>query len=404
MNQVLLLDEIGPQTLPILAEAGIGVIEAKKGFGEDMVALRRFIEESFAPEELAAICLRSGTNLPASVLPFLRQKGISLIIRFGSGVDNISSKTDVFKVEAGKLGIVIENTPGQNANGVAELVKVFTLMLPRRIGWILQQQALGQTVNRADCRGTEVSGKTMGVIGLGWVGARVARKALGLGMTVLGYDTRPEIEVEGVRRVPLDVLLAQADFISVHVPLNPETENLIGTAQIATMASRPFLINCARAGIADLRAIEAGIESGRIAGYASDVDGPTDKVFNLPDTIVTPHIGASTEESEERCAIMGARQVVAWLRQGAIQNGINLADDAIAGCKNGRLLVIHWNRPGVIKSITDTVPGNIGVFSCKSHDGSNLACAMLGPDQQFDPQLVKQLAGLPNVIRVIAVK
>ena len=403
MKQVLFLDGIGPQALPILAEAGIGAIEAKRGFGNDMAALRQFIEESFVPGELAVVCLRSGTNLSASILPFLRDQGVSLIVRFGSGVDNISDQTDTFKVEAGKLGIVVENTPGQNANGVAELVKAFTLMLPRRIGFILRQQALGQPIAKTECQGTEVLAKTMGVIGLGWVGSQVARKAIGLGMTVLGHDTRAEIEVEDVSRVALDTLLAQSDFISIHVPLSPETESLIGATQIAAMAKRPFLINCARAGIVNLRAVEAGIKSGQIAGYASDVDDPTDNIFSLSDTIVTPHIGASTKESEERCAIMGARQVVIWLRQGAIQNGVNLTDDVITGCKNGRLLVIHWNRPGVISSITNTVPGNIGVFSCKSHDGSNLACAMLGPDQRFDPLLVEQLSGLPNVIRVIAI-
>ncbi len=400
---VLLLDKIGPQAAPILEAANIKVIDAKRPFGQDTEALKQFIQEHSALGELAAICLRGGTILPSSAMSFLRDFGVSLIVRFGSGFDNIVGKDDEFKVQAGEFGIVVENTPGQNANSVAELVKAFTLMLSRRIGLVIRKQVRGEAIAKADCKGTEVAGRIMGIIGLGWIGSLVARKALGLGMTVLGYDTKPEIEVEGVKRVSLAVLLTQADFISVHVPLTPDTEHLIGVHQIGEMNQRPYLINCARTGIVDLVAAAAGMAEGKIAGYASDVDDPASEIFKLPDTIVTPHIGASTDGSEERCAVMGARQVVAWLKTGAIQNGVNFTDDSVTGCKNGRLLVLHHNRLGVINSITDTVPGNIGVFSCKSHDGSGLACAMLGPDEAFGSELISRLSKLPNVILVLAI-
>jgi D-3-phosphoglycerate dehydrogenase len=434
MKGVLLLDGIGPEAEPILAEAGLRVVDAAKGFKDDSSALLQFIGSSFQPGELQAICLRSGTNLNDEVMPALRGIGVELVVRFGTGVDNVDLKA------ACSNGIIVENTPGQNATSVAEktvicagllchamnlptagfaAVRAIKAFAEKAAGLVSeeQKQAFAEmtdlllksfAVRKTDCKGSELCGKTMGVVGCcGAIGLKVSTRAMGLGMNVLGYDPRRRaLEAEGVKRVrTLQELLAQSDFVTIHVPLNADTRELIGMEQIMMMKKKAFLLNLARAGIVDIGAVDADLSNpdSCLGGYASDVDDPNDQVFRHASTVVMPHIGASSKESETRCAITGTEQVVSWLKEGDIINGCNLPDSSLSGRgKNGQLTVIHHDSPGLIERLSGYFSEhgvNIGPFHTAPQDG--FACTMIGPDEPFDDKVVLDIASMEGIVRVM---
>ena len=397
---VLLLDKVDPVAAEILQAAQITSFAAGAGFKEPQ-KLGEFLTKTNQVEELQAICLRSGTNLNADIMPLLRQLGLTVIVRCGSGVDNIDITS------AAENGIIVLNTPGQNANAVAELVIADMIALSRRLGFANLKLKFGEKLAKSDCKGVEIDGRTLGVIGLGWIGSLVARKALTLGMKVIGYDSDPSKEVDKVKAVDLPELFAQSDYITIHVPLiedgNGKTRGLIGANQMALIKKKPYLLNCARAGIVELSAVQSALETGVISGYASDVDDPAHPLFALPDTIITPHIGAGTDESELRCAKMGARQLISWLKKGNIVNGVNFPDASLEGRgKNGQLTVIHLDQPKLIEALSGYFGArniNIGPFVTAPRHG--FACTMMGPDEPFDKTMVEDLSRIPGVIRVI---
>ena len=430
---VFLLDKIGPQAAPILEEAGFRVVNAGRGFNRDVQALSQAIKEQFALGELVAVCLRSSTQLGAEAMAILRQAGVELIVRCGAGFDNL----DLASARAS--GIIIENTPGRNATSVAEKTLICAGLLCHRVslalagqaavsavqqfasevsrlvtesGKAIFEQALAQmvadlTVSKADCVGTELYGKTMGVIGYrGAIGTKVARRAMSLGMQVVGFDPAKKPEVEGVKNVRvLSELLAQSDFVTVHVPLTSANQGLIGSEEIDLMKPGAFLLNLARAGIVDLKAVEADLCSskGRLGGYASDVDDPKERIFRHPRTLVLPHIGAATVESEARCAEAGAEHVLAWVLGGEIIDGVNFHDASIlADRKNGQLTVIHRDMPGLIESLSGHFAGrgiNIGPSVTKPSNG--YACTLIGPDVLLGAEVVDELSKIAGVVRVI---
>ena len=330
----------------------------------------------------------------------LRKRGVELLVRCGSGCDHIDLEA------AAKHGIFVENTPGQNAPAVAELVIANTISLARRICYADNRLKAGKEVTKSDCKGIELSGKTLGIIGLGYIGSLVAKKAHALGMKVIGYDSKSEQTPEHIERVKLSDIWARSKFITVHVPLiedgeNP-TRNLINLDATVAMKQKPFLINCARAGVVDLGAVSAAILTGSIEGYASDVDDHKHDVFKHYDAIITPHIGASTDESEERCAEMAAQQAISWLQKGNIVNGVNLPDLSLDDRKNGQVTIVHLDEPGMLENITGCFRKhelNIGPLGTRDRNG--FAYTMIGPDKEFGEEVVAELRAIKGVIRVI---
>ncbi len=430
MKSVLLIDGIGPEAKPILTEAKLRVVDAKKGFKKELDSLYDLIIKEFSAGELLAICLRSGTNFDKKAMVVLRQYGVELIVRFGTGMDNIDYKA------AAEMGIIVENTPGQNAISVAEktiicagalchkinlpiarfaaidLVKKF---IPSAQGYVEKGNDFanmadnflkGNALGNSDCNGSELYGKTMGIIGCcGAIGLRVSVRAMSFGMKVLGFDTRHRVlEAEGVRRVKtLNEIFKESDFITVHVPLDSKTLGLIGMEEIIMMKKGVFILNLAREGIVDVNAVDANLTNGFLGGYASDLDDPSDSVFRHPNTIVMPHIGAKTKESEARCATVGSQQVVSWFLNGDIVNGFNFPEMSLGGQqKNGQLTVIHRDTPGLIESLSGYFRKhqiNIGPFHTEPQNG--FACTMIGPDKPFNEKIVADLAAMKDVIRVM---
>jgi D-3-phosphoglycerate dehydrogenase len=303
-----------------LQEAGVQALRAE-GIEVD-------VAPTLPAEDLArrlgpcdGLIVRSASRVTAEVIE--RAPALAVIGRAGVGVDNVDVEA------ASRRGIVCMNTPGGNTVAAAEHTMALLLALARRI-----PQAHAHLMEGGWARerflGTEVYGKTLGVVGLGRIGTEVVRRAQGFGMTVIAYDPYLTAEVSqrlGVELVALDALLGRADFISVHVPLTKDTRGLIGAAELARTRPGVRLVNCARGGIIDEGALAAAIRAGHVAGAALDVfetEPPAGSpVLALPSVVVTPHLGASTEEAQTAVAVAIARQVADFLLRGVVRNAVN---------------------------------------------------------------------------------
>lgn len=269
------------------------------------------------------LIVRSATKVTSAVL----QAGarLEVIGRAGAGVDTIDVEA------ATERGVVVMNTPGGNTTAVAEHTMALLLALARRIPAADASLKAGRWEKSA-LQGVELFGKVFGLLGLGRIGGEVARRALGFRMQVIAYDpylTREAAERLGVESVEMDELFARADFISIHTPLTVETRHLIGDAELASMKPGVRLINCARGGIIEEQALARAIEAGRVAGAALDVfeqePPPKDhELLRLPQVIVTPHLGAATDEAQTAVALAIADQVADALVRGVVANAVNL--------------------------------------------------------------------------------
>jgi len=286
--KLLICDPTDPASVETMRQAGIEVD----------------VQDAITPEELEAvvghydaIVVRSRTKVTAAVI----DKGLprlKLIIRGGVGVDNI----DVKHAEA--KGVEVRNTPAASSNSVAELTIGFMFALARQIPQMNQTMKEGRWEKKAFSKGSELAGKTLGLIGCGRIGALVAQKAAALGMRVLFFRRTPT-ELPGARQVSLEELLAQSDFISLHVPLTDETRHIIDAAAIARMKKGVYIINCGRGGTIDEAALYDAIVSGHVAGAALDVyeDEKVEqgkRFKDLPQVIGSPHVGAGTKEASAR--------------------------------------------------------------------------------------------------------
>ena len=285
------------------------------------------------------------------------------IARAGAGVNNIPLD------RAADAGIVVFNTPGANANGVKELTIAALLLASRKISqgitWVKEQSAAGADISavvekgKSAYVGPEIMGKTLGVVGLGAIGVLVANAAISLGMNVVGYD--PMISVEHAwtlsrdirRETSMDALIAACDFITIHVPLSDKTRGMIGVRALSLCKKGVRIMNFARGGLVDEDALLAALEDGRVAAYVTDF--PSDALLGAKNVICIPHLGASTPESEENCAVMAAAQTRDFLEHGIIRNSVNLPAVDVAPANKPRLLCIHENVPNVLGSITSTV-------------------------------------------------
>ena len=293
-------------------------------------------------------------------------KNLKCIARAGAGVNNIPLD------RCAEEGIVVFNTPGANANAVKELVVCALLLASRKVvqgaNWVkglAGTSDIGPAAEKgkATYAGPEIAGKKLGVIGLGAIGVKVANAAIGLDMEVWGYD--PFLSVDGalslsrsVKHVTeLDQIFANCDYITVHVPLLPDTRGIISAEAIDKMKDGVRVINLARGELVDTQAMAQALESGKVAAYVSDF--ASDEILAQENAITLPHLGASTPESEDNCAKMAVREICDYLETGTIRNSVNFPNLKVPYEGGYRICMIHKNIPNMIASITAAVKCNI---------------------------------------------
>ncbi len=314
MPKVLVADKLSAQGLGKLREANFDVDE-KLGLKEpDLVAI---------VADYDAILVRSATKITATVIDAATK--LRVVGRAGIGVDNV----DV--AAATRKNVIVMNTPTGNSITTAEHALALLFSLARKIPQATASMRAGKW-EKSKFEGRELTGKTLGVVGLGNIGRIVADRARGLRMEVIVHDpfvTPERAAALGLHLVPLSELFTRSDAITVHTPLTKETTGLLNDATIATMKQGVLLVNCARGGIYDEDALARGLESGKIGGVALDVfveeppKNPPHPLLRFDNVIATPHLGASTHEAQERVAVEIAEQVIAYLRDGVIQNAVN---------------------------------------------------------------------------------
>ena len=334
------------------------------------------------------------------------------IARAGAGVNNIPLD------RCAEQGIVVFNTPGANANGVKELVIAGMLMAARDIrggiDWVerhYDDPNVGTLAEKAKNRyaGTELAGKTLGVIGLGAIGAMVANAGRSLGMHVLGYD--PYLSVKyawsldrHVRHVnDLKEIWANADYITIHVPATKSTLGMISREAIAAMKDDVVVLNYARDALVDERAMAEALQEGHVSRYMTDFANANST--QMPRAIVTPHLGASTKEAEDNCAVMAANEIRDYLENGNIQNSVNYGEVDLGPMSTPvRLAVFHKNVPGVIGAITSVV-SNAGVNIENMTDKSrgDFAYSLLDLSGELDPASIEGLLTVDGIFRVRAI-
>ena len=334
------------------------------------------------------------------------------IARAGAGVNNIPLD------RCAEQGIVVFNTPGANANGVKELVIAGMLMAARDIrggiDWVerhYDDPNVGTLAEKAKNRyaGTELAGKTLGVIGLGAIGAMVANAGRSLGMHVLGYD--PYLSVKyawsldrHVRHVnDLKEIWANADYITIHVPATKSTLGMISREAIAAMKDDVVVLNYARDALVDERAMAEALQEGHVSRYMTDFANANST--QMPRAIVTPHLGASTKEAEDNCAVMAANEIRDYLENGNIQNSVNYGEVDLGPMSTPvRLAVFHKNVPGVIGAITSVV-SNAGVNIENMTDKSrgDFAYSLLDLSGELDSASIEGLLTVDGIFRVRAI-
>ncbi|HIX18206.1 MAG TPA: phosphoglycerate dehydrogenase [Candidatus Gemmiger faecavium] len=330
------------------------------------------------------------------------------IARAGAGTNNIP----IDKCTA--AGIVVFNTPGANANAVAELV-IGALVagsrnLPDAIAWAQKlkgSETLAKDVEKGKKQfvGPELRGKTLGVIGLGAIGARVANAAVSLGMEVLGYD--PYISIDAAwslsrsvqHCVSLGDMLPRCDYLTIHVPYMPSTKHTINAQTLSMCKDGVRVLNFARGELVDTTAMLAALESGKAAQYFCDF--PSEELLGVKGVYCTPHLGASTPESETNCAVMAASELSDYLKNGNILHSVNLPDVQQPRAGGRRICIIHKNEPGVISAITGILTNaNLNIENMVNKGKKDVAYTMLDVTGTIADDLMGQLSGIDSVIRV----
>ena len=336
------------------------------------------------------------------------------IARAGAGTNNIP--TDRCRDD----GIVVFNTPGANAEAVKELVLCSLLLSSRDIiggvEWVKSIASEGEEVaalvekGKASYIGPEIQGKTLGVIGLGAIGAKIAHAAMALGMKVYGYD--PYLSVEAAWRLSSDIIHARdidtiyknADYITIHVPYMESTHHTINAENLAKMKTGVRIINLARAELVNDDDMIAAIDNGTVTCYVTDF--PNAKTANVPGIIAIPHLGASTPESEDNCASMAAAEIIEYLENGNIVNSVNMPNAFLPRSGDPRVCVIHDNVPDMISKITGTVSAcgvNIENMINASTKGRKQSYTMLDV-QSLPPGIEEAIGKIDGVTRVRAIK
>jgi D-3-phosphoglycerate dehydrogenase len=314
--RILAADGVSPKGIAVLAESPHFKVETSGGLKEDELIARI--------GELDALIIRSATKVTAKALAAATR--LKVIGRAGVGVDNVNVEA------ATERGIVVMNTPGGNTISTAEHTFSLLLSLARKIPQAHASMAAGKW-DRKSFEGTELCGKTLGIVGMGRIGGEVARRAIAFGMTVIAYD--PYLVQSRARSLQVELaddlaaLLTRSDFITVHMPLTPETKNILNATTIAQCKKGVRIVNCARGGLVEEAALLAALQSGQVGGAALDVyekEPPAeDMAFrSLPNVVLTPHLGASTSEAQESVGIEIAHGVSEFLLNGIISNAVNV--------------------------------------------------------------------------------
>ena len=328
------------------------------------------------------------------------------IARAGAGVNNIPLD------KCAEQGICVFNTPGANANAVKELVLCGMLLASRDvvggISWVKSAKddadiAKNVEKEKSKFAGTELKGKTIGIIGLGAIGALVANAAVSLGMNVIGYD--PFLSVNGALSISRAVkyvtstadIYAAADFISVHVPCNDNTKGMINKEAFALMKDGVIILNYARDALINDDDMKEALASGKVRKYVTDFPNP--KTANMEGVIAIPHLGASTEESEDNCAVMAADELVAYLESGNIINSVNFPN-AEMNAAGKKVCVMHKNVPAIISSITTLFGGaGVNIDNMLNKSRGDYAYTMLDV-ADVDDAIVAKISEIEGVIRV----
>ncbi len=343
-HRVLVTDKLAEEGLELLrAEPGLEVVVSTK---LDTAGLRAALVEA------DGIVIRSGTTLTAEVLR--DQPRLKVIVRAGVGVDNIDVPS------ATRQGIIVMNTPGGNTVSTAEHTVALMLALSRNVAKANDSLKAGKW-DRNKFTGSQLGGKTLGVVGLGRVGLAVAKRAQGFDMEVVGFDPflSPERAAElGITSLPLEDLWGRCDYITVHTPLSDETRNIIGAAAIAKMKPGVRIINCARGGLVDESALLEALNAGKVAGAAVDVfdpepPAPDHPLIKHPNVLVTPHLGASTEEAQISVAVEAAQLLTNYFKTGQIRFSVNMATLDRAELQDLRLYLDLGRRLGMLHAQMD---------------------------------------------------
>lgn len=336
-------------------------------------------------------------------------KDLKAVARAGAGVNNIPLE------RCAEEGIVVFNTPGANANGVKELVLAGMLLASRDIiggiGWVQENEEDGNIAKDAEkakkaFAGCELEGKKLGVIGLGAIGVLVANAATHLGMDVYGYD--PYVSVDSAWRLSrsihhaktVDELYSDCDYITIHVPALDSTKGMIDKHAISLMKDGVVILNFARNILVDEEAMVDALVSGHVKHYVTDFPTPT--VTGVKGAIVIPHLGASTEEAEDNCAVMAAKQLKDYLENGNIKNSVNYPDcDMGIRGENTRLLLLHHNVPNMIGQFTTILAkDNMNIADLTNKSKGKYAYTMIDIDSPVPASVVEELKAVGEVLRV----
>lgn len=334
---------------------------------------------------------------------------VAAIARAGAGVNNIPIS------ECSEKGIVVFNTPGANANGVKELVLAGMLLASRDIvggiEWVERQKDVPDIGKLAEKKkkafaGCEISGKKLGIIGLGAIGAQVANAAVHLGMDVYGYDPYISIEAawnlsRSIRHIEsLDEIYAECDYITVHVPLLDSTRKMINKEAIDKMKEGVVILNFARDLLVDEEALIESLDKGKIKKYVTDFANPL--VAGAQNTLVTPHLGASTEEAEENCAFMAVKELREFLENGRIRNSVNFPDCDMGTCVAvGRLAITHKNIPNMIRQFTQILGSeNLNIADMTNKSKGGFAYTLIDLENAASKRALDELRAIEGVSRI----
>ncbi|HJC16148.1 MAG TPA: phosphoglycerate dehydrogenase [Candidatus Fusicatenibacter intestinigallinarum] len=359
-------------------------------------------------EEAQAVLVRS-----ASMHEMELPGNLYAVARAGAGVNNIPLK------ECAERGIVVFNTPGANANGVKELVIAGMLLASRDIvggiTWVKEEKDNPEIQKLAEKKkkqfaGCEISGKKLGIIGLGAIGQLVANAAIPLGMEVYGYD--PYISVDAawnlsraIRHIQnVEDIYRECDYITIHVPLLDSTRGMLDEKAISMMKDGVVILNYARDLLADEDAILRGLKSGKIKRYVTDFANP--KVAGAEGVIVTPHLGASTEESEDNCAIMAVKEIRDFMENGNIRNSVNFPNCDMGMCSaRGRISICHRNIPNMLSQFTKVMgDAGVNISDLVNKGKGDYAYTMMDLESPSTEEMANLLGQVEGVLRVRIVK
>ncbi len=379
-------------TLNKISPVGLRNLDPKKYTCSDEIA------------DADAILVRSASmhdmELPASV---------KAIARAGAGTNNIPV------AECAEKGIVVFNTPGANANAVKELVIAGLFLASRKvipaIEWAKTLKGNGAEVGKmvekgkGAFAGPEIMGKKLGVIGLGAIGILVANTARALGMEVYGYD--PFLSVDAAWKLDNDVkhiadvndIYSECDYITIHVPLTPDTKGMINDQSIAQMNNGVRILNFSRGDLVNSEDMIAALSNGKVATYVTDF--PSDELIGVEGVVAIPHLGASTQESEDNCAVMAAKEIVDYLENGNIVNSVNLPSVTMPRATETRICVIHKNIPNVLAQISGVVSASgLNIEKMNNQSKKDFAYTLLDVSGKVVDDSVAKIEAVDGVIKV----